>query len=73
MKKPQTNYAFIDGNNLHLGVADLGWVLDYRRFSVYLREHYGIARAYYFVERMPEYETYFTAFLHPPKYTSKTA
>jgi len=54
MKKPQTNYAFIDGNNLHLTIASLGWVLDYRRFRVYLSEHYGIGRAYYFVGYVPE-------------------
>ena len=70
MKKPLTNYAFIDGNNLHLGVADLGWLLDYRRFSVYLREHYGIGRAYYFVGRMPEYERLYR-FLESAGYVMK--
>ena len=54
MKKPQTNYAFIDGNNLHLTIVNLGWVLDYRRFRVYLSEHYGIGKAYYFVGYVPE-------------------
>ena len=32
MAKPQTNYAFIDGNNLHLTMVNLGWALDYKRF-----------------------------------------
>jgi uncharacterized LabA/DUF88 family protein len=53
MKKPQVNYAFIDGTNLHLGIADLGWVLDYRRFWVYLNEHYGVNKAYYFIGYVP--------------------
>jgi len=49
MKKHQNNYAFIDGTNLHLTMLDLGWNLDYKRFRVYLSEHYGISKVYYFV------------------------
>jgi len=56
MKKLQTNYAFIDGNNLHLTIINLGWSLDYKRFRIYLREHYGVVRAYYFVGYMPQYQ-----------------
>ncbi len=54
MAKPQTNYAFIDGNNLHLIMVNLGWALDYKRFRVYLSEHYGVAKAYYFIGYVPE-------------------
>lgn len=54
MKKPQVNYAFIDGNNLHLGITALGWVLDYRKFRTYLSEHYGVNKAYYFIGYVPE-------------------
>ena len=54
MKKPQVNYAFIDGNNLHLTMKYLGWDLDYRRFRVYLSEHYGVNKAYYFIGYIPE-------------------
>ena len=54
MKKPQTNYSFIDGTNLHLTMVNLGWNLDYSRFRVYLSEHYGVARAYYFIGYVPE-------------------
>ena len=49
MRKSQRNYAFIDGNNLHLSVQGIGWKLDYRRFRVYLRDKYGVAKAYYFI------------------------
>ena len=31
----------------------MGWSLDYRRFRVYLREHYGVSKAYYFFGFMP--------------------
>ena len=53
MKKPQTNYAFIDGNNLHLTMVNVGWALDYRRFRVYLRDKYHITEAYYFIGKVP--------------------
>jgi len=53
VKKPQVNYAFIDGTNLHQSMKRLGWSLDYRRFRVYLSEHYGIVKAYYFFGFMP--------------------
>lgn len=49
-----SNFAFIDGQNLHLGIADLGWKLDWRRFRIYLREHYGVVRAYYFIGYVPD-------------------
>jgi len=54
MKKPQVNYAFVDGNNLNLGIADSGWALDYRKFRVYLSEHYSVSKAYYFIGYVPE-------------------
>ena len=61
MKKPQINYAFIDGNNLHLTTKYLGWDLDYKKFRVYLSEHYGVGRAYYFIGYLPENVSLYTA------------
>lgn len=52
MKKGQTNHAFIDGNNLHLTMVNVGWALDYRRFRVYLRDKYHITEAYYFIGKV---------------------
>jgi len=54
MKKPLNNYAFIDGNNLHLAIRSLGWSIDYRKFRIYLREKYGIETAYIFVGFLEE-------------------
>ena len=54
MKKPQTNYAFIDGTNLHLTMVKVGWQLDYSKFRVYLSEHYSVCKAYYFIGYVPE-------------------
>jgi len=47
------NYAFIDGANLHKGVENLGWYLDYARFRVWLREKYHVVDAYLFVGFVP--------------------
>ena len=49
MKKAANNYAFIDGQNLHLGIQSIGWKLDYKKFRVYLREKYGVGIAYMFM------------------------
>lgn len=47
------NYAFIDGTNLHLTMVNVGWPLDYSRFRTYLKEKYGITKAYYFIGNIP--------------------
>ena len=47
------NYAFIDGHNLHIGIRNLGWKIDYRKFRIYLKEHYSIGKAYMFMGYKP--------------------
>src|SRR3989344_9430199 len=49
----RNNYAFIDGQNLNLGVQSLGWKLDFARFRRYLAEKYSVTTAYYFIGYMP--------------------
>jgi uncharacterized LabA/DUF88 family protein len=49
LRPKKDNHAFIDAQNLHLGIRKLGWNLDYRRFRVYLREKYGVSKAYLFI------------------------
>lgn len=49
MRKELNNYAFIDSQNLNLGIKKLGWNLDYKRFRVYLKEKYGVEKAYIFI------------------------
>ena len=41
MIRKVNNYAFIDSQNLNLGIQKLGWKLDYRKFRVYLAEKFG--------------------------------
>ena len=46
-------YAFIDSNNLNLGIENLGWKLDWRKFRIYLKEKYGVSVAYLFIGYVP--------------------
>lgn len=45
----ENNFAFIDSQNLNLSIRSLGWKLDFKRFRTYLREKYGIAKAFLFI------------------------
>ena len=49
MKKKENNFAFVDSNNLNIGIQKLGWKLDYRKFRVHLDEKYGVKKAYIFI------------------------
>lgn len=49
VKKKETVYAFIDSQNLNLGVKSLGWKLDWRKFRLYLRNKYGVTTAFLFI------------------------
>jgi len=44
-----TNYAFIDSQNLHLGVKSQGWDLDFAKFRQLLRNKYKVEKAYLFI------------------------
>ena len=54
MKKPATNYAFIDSQNVNLGVRSLGWRLGWKRFRSYLTRRYDVSTAYLFLGFLPE-------------------
>ena len=49
MRNQENNFAFIDGQNVHLGVKELGWLLDFRIFRVYLADKYRVKKAYIFI------------------------
>ncbi len=63
MLKPQVNYAFIDSQNLNLGLKREGWKsLDYVKFRKYLSEKYGVKNAYMFIGYIPNQQSMYTAF-----------
>ncbi|KKR79451.1 MAG: hypothetical protein UU24_C0008G0014 [Candidatus Nomurabacteria bacterium GW2011_GWA2_40_9] len=49
MKVKKGNYAFIDAQNVHLGIKSLGWDLDWKKFRIHLKEKYNITTAYLFI------------------------
>lgn len=53
MRKAERNYAFVDGNNLYLGIKALVWQLDFARFRVYLSDKYGVEKAFLFIGFVP--------------------
>jgi uncharacterized LabA/DUF88 family protein len=60
MKKPfdskPTVFAFIDSQNLNLGVQKAGWKMDWRKFRDYLQVEHNVSRAYLFIGYMQEHE-----------------
>ncbi|MDD3531406.1 MAG: NYN domain-containing protein [Candidatus Pacebacteria bacterium] len=49
MQKKGNNYAFIDSQNVNLAIRAQGWKLDWERFRIYLREKYGVTKAFLFI------------------------
>ena len=43
------NYAFIDSQNLNLGVRSLGWKIDYAKLRLYLKNKYKVEQAFIFI------------------------
>lgn len=56
-KKKLPAYAFIDSQNLNLGVQKAGWKMDWRKFRAYLEQKYGVTHAYMFIGYMQEHES----------------
>ncbi len=54
--KKENNFAFIDSQNLNLGIRELGWEFDYKEFRKHLFEKYSIKVAYIFIGYLPKYQ-----------------
>lgn len=59
-QKIQNNYAFIDSQNLNLGIKDQGWQLDFIRFRVYLKDKYHVGKAFLFIGYLVGNESLYT-------------
>ena len=60
MENKRNNYAFIDSQNLNLGVKSQGWVIDWRKFRQYLSNKYNVTKVYLFIGYVPGNETLYT-------------
>ena len=58
--KKQKKVAFIDSQNLNLGVRSQGWVLDWRKFRQYLKDKYQISKAFLFIGHVNGNESLYT-------------
>ena len=59
-RESENTYAFIDSQNLNLGILDCGWKLDFGRFRVYLNDKYHVTKAYLFIGYVPGREALYT-------------
>ena len=48
-KQPIKNYAFIDSQNINLGVRSQRWILDFSRFRIFLNDKYHVEKAFLFI------------------------
>jgi len=58
--KKETVYAFIDSQNLNLGVKSQGWKIDWRKFRQYLKNKYNVIKAFLFIGYLPGNESLYT-------------
>ena len=56
-QRDPVNYAFIDSQNLNLGIKSSGWSLDFAKFRLYLKNKYGVETAYLFIGQMTGQES----------------
>src|SRR3989344_8732453 len=47
--KKEIIFAFIDSQNLNLGVRSQGWRIDWRKFRQYLNNKFGVEKAFLFI------------------------
>lgn len=59
-KHKPNNYAFIDSQNLNLGVNSLGWKIDYAKFRLYLKNKFSITKAYVFIGLVDDNQELYT-------------
>ncbi len=48
LKKPK-NFAFIDAQNVTMGIRRLGWDLDWRKLMLYLLDKYTVNKVFVFI------------------------
>ena len=57
----ETIYAFIDSNNLNLGILSQDWKLDFARFRIYLKDKYHVEKAFLFIGYVPGNQQLYTS------------
>ena len=60
MVSKKTICAFIDSQNLNLGIQSSGWNLDFSRFRIYLNDKFKVTKAFLFIGYVPGNEALYT-------------
>jgi len=60
MRQDANIYAFIDSQNLNLGIQGCGWRLDFKKFFIYLKDKYRIKKAFLFIGYVAGNESLYT-------------
>jgi len=55
-KKNDEVYAFIDNQNVNVSIKNIGWKMDWRKLRQFLKDKYGVTKAYMFIGYVPEFE-----------------
>ncbi|HEX8227610.1 MAG TPA: NYN domain-containing protein [Candidatus Saccharimonadales bacterium] len=55
-RRPTNVYAFIDSQNLNVGVQKFGWKMDWQKFRKWLTDEHGVTKAFMFIGYVPEFE-----------------
>ncbi len=53
----KSNYAFVDSQNLNLGIQKAGWKMDWKKFRQFLQTEHNVGVAYLFIGYMQENES----------------
>ena len=56
-----SNYAFIDSQNLYLGVQSQGWEIDYAKLRLYLKNKFNVEKAFLFIGYIPKNNAIYTS------------
>ncbi|HMO78437.1 MAG TPA: NYN domain-containing protein [Candidatus Paceibacterota bacterium] len=62
MNKELKNVAYIDNTNLYKGCEAEGFLIDYTKFRIYLKERLGVGTAYIFIGYVPGNEERYRKF-----------
>ena len=53
------NYAFIDSQNLNLGICSQGWKLDHRKLRLYHKNKYSMQKAFIFIGHVTDNQAFY--------------
>jgi len=56
----RSNFAFIDSQNINLGVKQQGWSLNFGKLRQYLKDKFQVTKAFLFIGFVPENQSLYT-------------